>query len=98
VSIAVHKPDRQLSELLLGFLDYYRSVIIRKIEGLPDAELRASRLPSGWAPLELGQAPGVHGAAVAAVGLSRRVPRSTLRRRSRTLAPDGAGNCTADGI
>ncbi len=56
MTIAVHKPDRQLSdpkELLLGFLDYYRSVIIRKIEGLPDAELRASRLPSGWAPLEL---------------------------------------------
>jgi hypothetical protein len=52
----VHKPDRQLSDpkqLLPGFLDYYRSVIIRKIEGLPDAELRASRLPSGWAPLEL---------------------------------------------
>ena len=40
------KPDRQLAdpkELLLGFLDYYRSVIIRKLEGLPDAELRASR-------------------------------------------------------
>ena len=56
VSTAAHKPDRQLddpTELLLGFLDYYRSVIIRKIEGLPDARLRASRLPSGWAPLEL---------------------------------------------
>jgi hypothetical protein len=56
VTTAVHKPDRQLSdpkELLLGFLDYYRSVIIRKIEGLPDAELRARRVPSGWAPLEL---------------------------------------------
>jgi uncharacterized damage-inducible protein DinB len=56
VTSAVHKPDRQLAdpkELLLGFLDYYRSVIARKIEGLPDAELRTSRLPSGWAPLEL---------------------------------------------
>jgi Protein of unknown function (DUF664) len=56
VTIAAHKPDRQLAdpkELLLGFLDYYRSVIARKIEGLPDAELRTSRLPSGWAPLEL---------------------------------------------
>jgi hypothetical protein len=52
----VHKPARQLSdqkELLLGFLDYYRSVIIRKIEGLTDVELRASGLPSGWTPLEL---------------------------------------------
>jgi Protein of unknown function (DUF664) len=56
MTVAAHKPDRQLAdpkELLLGFLDYYRSVIIRKIEGLTDAELRTSRLPSGWAPLEL---------------------------------------------
>src|SRR5208282_4016443 len=35
------------------FLDYYRSVITRKIEGLTEAELRESRLPSGWTPLEL---------------------------------------------
>jgi hypothetical protein len=52
----VHKPDRQVGdqkELLLGFLDYYRSVIARKIEGLSDEQLRASPLPSGWAPLEL---------------------------------------------
>jgi hypothetical protein len=52
----VHKPDRQLDdpkELLLSFLDYYRSVIARKIEGLTDAELRGSLLPSGWTPLEL---------------------------------------------
>ena len=56
MTTAAHKPDRQVAdpkELLLGFLDYYRSVIIRKIEDLPDAELRASRLPSGWTPLEL---------------------------------------------
>jgi Protein of unknown function (DUF664) len=56
VSTVVHKPGRELDdpkELLLGFLDYYRSVIIRKIDGLTDAELRASRLPSGWTPLEL---------------------------------------------
>ena len=56
MSSVVHKPDRRLDdpkEVLLGFLDYYRSVIARKIEGLPDAELRGSRLPSGWTPLEL---------------------------------------------
>jgi hypothetical protein len=56
VSTVVHKPGRELDdpkELLLGFLDYYRSVIIRKIGGLTDAELRASCLPSGWIPLEL---------------------------------------------
>jgi hypothetical protein len=55
-STVVHKPGRELGdpkELLLGFLDYYRSVVIRKVAGLPDAELRTSRLPSGWTPLEL---------------------------------------------
>jgi len=54
--MTARKPDRHLAdpkELLLGFLDYYRSVIIGKVEGLTDAELRASHLPSGWTPLEL---------------------------------------------
>src|SRR5918996_6267936 len=53
---AVDKPSREMSdpkELLLGFLDYYRSAIGRKVEGLSDSELRTSRLPSGWTPLEL---------------------------------------------
>ncbi len=40
-------------ELLLAYLDFYRSVIARKLDGLSDAELRASRLPSGWTPLAL---------------------------------------------
>ena len=56
MSSVVHKPDRRLDdpkELLLGFLDYYRSVIARKIDGLTDSEMRESRLPSGWTPLEL---------------------------------------------
>ncbi|MQA77963.1 MAG: DUF664 domain-containing protein [Streptosporangiales bacterium] len=51
-----HKPSRELSdseEVLLGFLDYYRSVITRKIDGLGEEELRSSRLPSGWTPLQL---------------------------------------------
>ena len=56
VSTVAHKPGRDLGdpkELLLGFLDYYRLVIIGKVDGLTDAQLRASRLPSGWTPLEL---------------------------------------------
>ena len=56
VSAVAHKPGRDLGdpkELLLGFLDYYRLVIIGKVDGLTDAQLRASRLPSGWTPLEL---------------------------------------------
>ncbi|HLJ65870.1 MAG TPA: DinB family protein [Chloroflexota bacterium] len=40
-------------ELLLGFLDCYREVIARKLSGLPEGELRRSRLPSGWTPLGL---------------------------------------------
>jgi hypothetical protein len=52
----VHKPARDLADpaqLLLGFLDTYRSVVVAKLDGLPDAELRTSRLPSGWVPLAL---------------------------------------------
>jgi Protein of unknown function (DUF664) len=52
----IHKPSRELSdpkELLLGYLDYYRSVVGRKVEGLTEQQLRSSRLPSGWTPLQL---------------------------------------------
>lgn len=37
----------------MGYLDYFRSRILAKVEGLPEAELRQSRLPSGWTPLQL---------------------------------------------
>jgi uncharacterized damage-inducible protein DinB len=40
-------------ERFLDYLDFYRSVIAVKLDGLSDAELRASNLPSGWSPLEL---------------------------------------------
>jgi uncharacterized damage-inducible protein DinB len=56
VTTAEHKPDQQLTdpkELLLEYLDYYRSVIERKLAGMSEEELRTSRLPSGWTPLEL---------------------------------------------
>lgn len=49
-------PDDQLGdtrELHLAWLEYYRQTVERKLEGLSDAELRSSRLPSGWSPLEL---------------------------------------------
>lgn len=29
----------------LGYLDYFRSVLITNVQGLPDDELRGSRLP-----------------------------------------------------
>jgi len=41
------------TEVFLGYLDYFRSVLVSKLEGLSDSELRSSRLPSGWTPLEL---------------------------------------------
>ena len=40
-------------ELLLGYLDFYRSVVARKLDGLTEPQLRGSRVPSGWTPLEL---------------------------------------------
>ncbi|MEU7258339.1 DinB family protein [Streptomyces rimosus] len=41
------------STLLTGYLDFYRDAVLRKLEGMSEAELRNSRLPSGWAPLGL---------------------------------------------
>lgn len=39
-----------LRGLLLDYLDFYRSVVAAKVEGLGEGELRVSRLPSGWTP------------------------------------------------
>jgi Protein of unknown function (DUF664) len=44
---------RDPRELLLAYLDAYREAVLRKLDGLGEAELRTSRLPSGWTPLEL---------------------------------------------
>ena len=41
------------TEIFEGYLDYYRGVVVEKVEGLSDEELRTSRLPSGWTPIEL---------------------------------------------
>ena len=41
------------TEVFLGYLDYFRSRLVSKLETLPDGELRVSRLPSGWTPIEL---------------------------------------------
>lgn len=46
-------PATSRSEVYLRYLDYFRAVLVSKLEGLPADELRASRLPSGWTPLEL---------------------------------------------
>jgi uncharacterized damage-inducible protein DinB len=46
-------PAASPAEVHLQYLDYFRAVLVAKLEGLPEAELRSSRLPSGWTPLEL---------------------------------------------
>ncbi|TDW18541.1 DinB family protein [Kribbella kalugense] len=50
------KPARDVAdtiELHLEYLDRYRGIIEEKLTGLSYADLRGSRLPSGWSPLEL---------------------------------------------
>ena len=46
-------PGDDQREVLLGYLAYFRSVVLDKMAGLDERELRRSRLPSGWSPLEL---------------------------------------------
>jgi uncharacterized damage-inducible protein DinB len=49
-------PDVSVSdphELLLGYLDWYREALIRKIDGLSDEQLRTPVEPLGWSPLGL---------------------------------------------
>jgi uncharacterized damage-inducible protein DinB len=42
-------------ELLLGYLEWYREALLRKITGLSDAQLRAPVEPLGWSPLGMVQ-------------------------------------------
>src|SRR5215813_13657345 len=52
----VEEPPGSLGDprvLLDEFLEYYRDVIWRKLDGLSEQELRSSRVPSGWTPLGL---------------------------------------------
>ena len=46
-------PQTDTATRFLDYLDFYRSVVRAKVTGLPEHELRASRLPSGWVPIEL---------------------------------------------
>lgn len=46
-------PVASRAEIFLGYLDYFRDRLMRKLWSLPAADLRTSRLPSGWTPLEL---------------------------------------------
>ena len=46
-------PASSRTEVFGRYLDYFRARVSEKIEAMPPAELRRSRLPSGWTPLEL---------------------------------------------
>ena len=46
-------PAGSRAEVFLRYLDYYRSRLVAKLAALPDGDLRTSRLPSGWTPIEL---------------------------------------------
>jgi uncharacterized damage-inducible protein DinB len=46
-------PLQSRTAVFVGYLDYFRSRVISKIEGLPESALRQSQLPSGWTPVEL---------------------------------------------
>jgi hypothetical protein len=41
------------NEVFVTYLDYFRSAVIARVEGLFDVDVRSSRLASGWTPLEL---------------------------------------------
>lgn len=48
------EPSKQESdprELLGGYLDHYRELVLRAVEGFPDPGV--SRVPSGWTPLAM---------------------------------------------
>jgi len=46
-------PAGSRAEVFLRYLDFFRDRLTSKLTELPAAELRRSRLPSGWTPLEL---------------------------------------------
>jgi uncharacterized damage-inducible protein DinB len=46
-------PATGRTEVFLRYLDFFRESTVEKIAALPAGELRTSRLPSGWTPLEL---------------------------------------------
>jgi uncharacterized damage-inducible protein DinB len=47
------EPAPSRAGVLLRYLDFFRDRLSGKLGSLPAEELRRSRLPSGWAPIEL---------------------------------------------
>lgn len=56
MSTALPEPTGESADpalLFARYLDFYRDTVVRKVASLPDAEVRRSRLPSGWTPVQL---------------------------------------------
>lgn len=56
MALSGHEPELDSVDpaaQLVAYLDYYRDAVARKVTGLSDGELRVSRVPSGWTPIEL---------------------------------------------
>jgi hypothetical protein len=47
------EPVGTTDQVFLAYLDFFRATVAAKIDGLDEADLRRSVLPSGWTPLEL---------------------------------------------
>jgi len=47
------EPVASRADVFVGYLDFFRSTLVGKLQDLPESELRRSRLPSGWTPIEL---------------------------------------------
>jgi uncharacterized damage-inducible protein DinB len=46
-------PADSRSEVFSRYLEFFRDRLVARVRALPAEELRRSRLPSGWTPLEL---------------------------------------------
>jgi uncharacterized damage-inducible protein DinB len=46
-------PASSRAEVFLRYLDFFRDRLADKVTGLPAEEVRRSRVPSGWTPIEL---------------------------------------------
>jgi hypothetical protein len=47
------RPAASRAEVILGYLDYFRTRVAAKVDSLSAAEQPRTQLPSGWTPLEL---------------------------------------------
>jgi uncharacterized damage-inducible protein DinB len=47
------EPAASRADVFVRYLDWLRSGVIARAESLPAEDLRSSRLPSGWTPVEL---------------------------------------------